>query len=314
MNYGPLIFLAAFFALATSWFGFVLKPQMQIGQLSQTVTVPGNDTYPLNRAGLAQQGAEVYRANGCASCHSQNVRQFGTICEVVLTATGTNQTALIAALREIKAGASDQEIASFLTGLPKQLVIGPSRAVADKAVDSIKSAGGKTVMHIKPAGPELARGWGERQSVAEDFLYDSPVMLGSQRVGPDLAAVGMRLSDVNWHLRHLYNPRLEVKGSVMPSYRFLFEKRKLAAGASPDALVLSAGAGVPADAQIVPKREAIALVAYLTSLRSQEPLFTAPYSTATPPASSGTNAPGTNAPVAGASPTTNSTTTPAPAK
>src|SRR5690242_17844957 len=137
MNYGPLIFLAAFFALATSWFGFVLKPQTQIGQLSQTVSVPGNDVYPLNRAGLALQGAEVYRANGCASCHSQNVRQFGTICEVVLTATGTNQTALIGALREIKPGASDQEIASFLTGLPKTLVSGPSRATADKAAELI---------------------------------------------------------------------------------------------------------------------------------------------------------------------------------
>jgi len=33
MNYGPLIFLAAFFALAGSWFGFVLTPQIQVGQL-----------------------------------------------------------------------------------------------------------------------------------------------------------------------------------------------------------------------------------------------------------------------------------------
>ena len=62
MNYGPLIFLGAFFALATSWFSFVLKPQFQIGQLQATNSVPGNMTYPLGRAGLASQGLEVYRA------------------------------------------------------------------------------------------------------------------------------------------------------------------------------------------------------------------------------------------------------------
>jgi len=33
MNYGPLVFLGAFFALAASWFGFVLTPQLQVGRL-----------------------------------------------------------------------------------------------------------------------------------------------------------------------------------------------------------------------------------------------------------------------------------------
>ena len=41
MNYGPLVFLAAFFALASSWCGFVLTPQLQIGRLQQTNTVGG---------------------------------------------------------------------------------------------------------------------------------------------------------------------------------------------------------------------------------------------------------------------------------
>ena len=31
MNHGPIVFLGVFFALATSWFGFVLMPQLQIG-------------------------------------------------------------------------------------------------------------------------------------------------------------------------------------------------------------------------------------------------------------------------------------------
>jgi mono/diheme cytochrome c family protein len=45
-------------------------------------------------------------------------------------------------------------------------------------------------------------------------------MLGSQRVGPDLANVGALKPDVNWHLLHLYSTRLKVSDSVMPPYRF----------------------------------------------------------------------------------------------
>ena len=47
MNHGPLIFLAAFFALAGSWFGFVLRPHMQVGHMQPTKTVPAGATYPV---------------------------------------------------------------------------------------------------------------------------------------------------------------------------------------------------------------------------------------------------------------------------
>ena len=50
MNYGPLIFLAAFFALASSWFGLVLTPQMQVGQMQQTNTMVVAMTYPVSPA------------------------------------------------------------------------------------------------------------------------------------------------------------------------------------------------------------------------------------------------------------------------
>src|SRR6267142_2497120 len=98
MNYGPLIFLAAFFALASSWFGFVLTPQMQLGHMQPTNSVPLGNPYPSARPGLARQGLDVYRANGCAYCHSQQVRQSETVCDVVLAEAGTNKTKLINAL------------------------------------------------------------------------------------------------------------------------------------------------------------------------------------------------------------------------
>ena len=95
MNYGPLIFLAALFAMGASWFGFIFKPQVQTGYLVQTNTVPGGAIYPNARPGLAADGLQVYRANGCASCHSQQVRQKDTVCDLYLNETGTNRNALL---------------------------------------------------------------------------------------------------------------------------------------------------------------------------------------------------------------------------
>jgi len=120
MNYGPLIFLAAFFALASSWFGLVLGPQLQVGRMQQTSTIPDGATYPLARAGLARQGLDVYRANGCASCHTEQVRQTGTVCDIVLAEAGTNQTKMVAALRSVKPELSESEATQLLTSLPKR--------------------------------------------------------------------------------------------------------------------------------------------------------------------------------------------------
>ncbi len=327
MNRGPLIFLAAFFALATSWSGYVLVPEFQIGRLQQTNSVPAGATYPLARPGLARQGLEVYRANGCAYCHSQQVGQTATLCDVLLTDAGTNQAAVAAALRDLgnadlvavrqdSAGGrlpgpqnsvlqgtnqppaasnsppptlsttSASANLSVLANLPKTILHGLTRSDADAAVKSLKDSGAKASVWIVPVGPDIARGWGKRRTVAEDYLFDNPVLLGSQRIGPDLANIGVRQPDPNWHLRHLYAPSTEVKGSSMPPYRFLFVKRKIQRQRSPDALTLPPELAVAPDHEIVPTAEANALVAYLLSLRADAPLFVAPLSIASAPSAS----------------------------
>jgi cytochrome c oxidase cbb3-type subunit 2 len=292
MNLGPLIFLAAFFGLSWSWFGLVLTPQVQIGRLQQTNTIPAAAVYPVQRPGLARQGLAVYRANGCAYCHSQQVIQTGTVCDLVLTDAGTNPTAVLIALRKVRPALSETEDKELLSSLPKTIRQGVTKEAADAAVKTINSSGAKATAWIVPVGPDIARGWGVRRTVAEDFLFDYPVLPGSQRVGPDLANVGVRLPDANWQLRHLYAPRSEVKDSIMPPYRFLFEKRRIERGPSSDALVLPAGLAPEPGYEIVPKPEATALVSYLQSLRANEPLFDAPLSVAEPvtPATT-TNAP-----------------------
>ncbi len=307
MRYGPLIFLAAFFALASSWVAFVLAPQLQVGQLQQTNAVGLSVTYPVARPGLARAGAEVYRANGCQYCHSQQVGQTGTAFEVALTEAGTNQTALLEALLRVSPGLPEAEARQSLAALPKVVRREPKKEDADAVAKALNVDGAKAQVWVVPVGPDINRGWGRRRSVAEDYLFEYPVMLGSRRVGPDLANVGLRQPDLNWHLRHLYAPQLEVKGSTMPSYRFLFQKRKVERVPSPDALVLPKELAPAPGYEIVPTPGAKALVAYLTSLRADAPLFNAPF---TVPASASpaptnafaptglmaTNAPPTNAP------------------
>ncbi len=296
MNYGPLLFLAAFFALASSWFGLVLTPQIQLGRMQPTNAVPTGETYPLGRPGQAKEGLEVYRANGCASCHSQQIVQTGTVCDVYLNDAGTNLPALIAALLPLKPGRTSAEVKLLTTGLPKHILRGVGKEEADRAAKMLNASGAKASVWIVPTGADMAppngaRGWGLRRSVAEDFLYDYPVMLGSQRIGPDLANVGARLPDPKWHLLHLYAPQFQVKGSSMPPYRFLFEKRKIERVRSPDALAVPAELSPGPGYEIVPKPEAQALAAYLVSLRADTPLFQAPVTVA-----SAIPAPGTNAP------------------
>ena len=304
MKTGALVFLTAFVALAASWSGFVLAPQLQLGSNTQTNALGSSDLYPLGRPGLARQGLEVYRANGCVYCHSQQVGQEGTICEIILTEAGTNAAATAAAIAELKS-AQARPLHEELGGEPKDLLAGLPKTIlrvadvnaAGPAIKMLEAAGAKAEALVVAQGADIARGWGKRRTVAQDYLFDYPVQLGTRRIGPDLANVGLRLPDPDWHWRHLYAPPSEVPGSLMPPYRFLFETRKIGREASPDALKLAGKLAPAAGYEIVPTPEARALVAYLQSLRADMPLAEAPL---TPPAGAvaSTNAPAasTNAP------------------
>lgn len=129
----------------------------------------------------------------------------------------------------------------------------------------------------KSFAPDFARGWG-RASVASDYAYDTPHLLGTMRTGPDLFNVGARQPSEQWHLGHLYQPRAYVPGSVMPSYPFLFTvKARLDAGKVP--VQLPPGAA-PAGRQVAATPEALDLVAYLKSLNHTYPVTNLPMASA----------------------------------
>ena len=293
MRHGPIIFLAAFFALSSSWFGLVLTPQMQVGHMQATNTIGLATSYPMSRPGVARKGLDVYRANGCAACHSQQIVQTATLADVVLADAGTNQAAISEALRKVNPAITDAK--AWLAGLPKPVLQNVTKDVAENAVKALSVGGAKAQLWVAPQGPDIARGWGKRRTVAEDFLYDSPVLLGSQRIGPDLADVGARRPDIQWHLVHLYAPRFEEKKSTMAPFRFLFEKRKKGRIPSPDALAALGDFVPPAGYEIIPKPEALALAAYLVSLRADAPLFVTPMTAPAAPPPPATNAPATGA-------------------
>ncbi len=121
-------------------------------------------------------------------------------------------------------------------------------------------------------GGDTERGWGDRQSVARDYLYESRVFLGTMRTGPDLRNIGARQPSAHWHYLHLYDPQLTSPGSIMAPFGFLFAYRPVVGERSPHALSLPAdyarkhGLDRPGF-ELVPTPRAEALVAYLLSLK-----------------------------------------------
>jgi cbb3-type cytochrome oxidase cytochrome c subunit len=75
-----------------------------------------------------------------------------------------------------------------------------------------------------------------------------------------------------WHHVHLYSPRSINVDSNMPSYRFLYEKRRIRDARSADALQLTGSDAPPEGWEVVPSFDAKCLVAYLMALNQSHPL------------------------------------------
>lgn len=136
-------------------------------------------------------------------------------------------------------------------------------------------------------GTDEFRDWGTRRTVARDYVFEVNPMLGSSRLGPDLANVGSpdwrnepkddlygrpQKRDAAWQYLHLYAPRSVVKGSNQPAYRDLFTERKISGKGSEEALKLEGPLAPLAGFEIVPNARAKALVRYLQSLDHSHPL------------------------------------------
>ena len=88
MNKAPWIFLGVLFALSLSWWGMVYGPASQVNNLSAEL---GGGAALKPRVGLAKQGEQVYRENGCYYCHTR-IAIGGTFgYEIQITQLGDNR-------------------------------------------------------------------------------------------------------------------------------------------------------------------------------------------------------------------------------
>ena len=294
MKTGFSVFLATFFALGASWFGLVYAPVRQLGGEEQTTILQSPDNWPQQRSGEATLGLQVYRASGCAACHTEQIRQTGVANEISLTSLGVYKPADFKAFMQSLMvvpellNCSNTIVGNLETWdgkLPEVLYSGDDGDVVTALANRLKPLGVKTEEGIVTSGADIARGWGVRQSVAADYLYDAPVQLGSLRAGPDLANIGVRMPDPNLQLLHLYAPAGVTPGSTMPAFRYLFEVRTNTGTPSPDALKFPDNFPhkllPPAGCEVVPTDAAKQLAAYLVSLKANVPLYEAPFTPVT---------------------------------
>jgi len=100
-----------------------------------------------------------------------------------------------------------------------------ARTDIEEAGRKIYMQNGCTYCHSQYIRPE---DWGlgaERVAQAGDYIKDSPILLGSERTGPDLSQAGGEHPD-DWHTAHFVNPRYASPESIMPPFKFLKETER----------------------------------------------------------------------------------------
>ena len=124
----------------------------------------------------------------------------------------------------------------------------PGLAIQGRAVYVSLGCVSCHTQQVRPAGQgsDIARGYGVRASVARDYVQQKPVLLGDRRIGPDLANYGARASKID--LDTLLRDPASSGATWHPYYSYLY--------------------ALSADGKsVVPSERAVALVAYLKSLR-----------------------------------------------
>jgi len=89
--------------------------------------------------------------------------------------------------------------------------------------------------YVRPVAGEDQR-WGPVSEVGE-YAHDWPHLLSTRRIGPDLTRVGLKFSD-HWHFAHHWAPRAVVPDSIMPEFRWLYRRARVAVIERDGAVVL----------------------------------------------------------------------------
>jgi cbb3-type cytochrome oxidase cytochrome c subunit len=314
------LFLGIFGTFAFSWVGLTLIPNWQIGHLNPQSDEEGTDIYPMPQSGMVTRGARVYAANGCNYCHSEQVRAEYSGADIERK-WGDRRSAprdyiferpvLLGKMRmgqdlaNIGARAPKEEESPSPTGGaspgPQGAAASPSAVASAKAASSPPATSpspatapgaiaSKPPASPGPAGPPPSKS-PAAAAAASPAASPSP----SAPPWPEQTAGLPPMYSAAWHHVHLYSPRSINFDSNMPSYRFLYETRRITDARSSDALQLT-GSDAPREGwEIVPTYDAKCLVAYMMALNQSHPLKevrSAGASAAASPAASPPPAPG----------------------
>jgi cbb3-type cytochrome oxidase cytochrome c subunit len=262
------LFIGLFGTFTFSWVGLTVIPNMQIGALNPQMDEEQTDIYPMPQSGMVQLGRQVYAANGCMYCHSRQLRPDYISSDLD---------------RERDAGPSPRPKWGGRRSAPRDYVfdrpvllgeerMGPDLADLAKAAPSAEESPAAPAPAASPAAPA------QSPPSAANAASPKPGPGGAAATSPAPAAAAANPSPAPnpngvppayseaWHHRHLYSPQsisAETRDSIMPAYRFLYEKRRITGERSADGLQLTGADAPPAGWEVVPTYEAKCLVAYL---------------------------------------------------
>ena len=279
------LFLGVFGTFAFSWFGLTVIPNLQIGALNPQADEEGTDVYPQPPSGMAVRGREVYAANGCVYCHSQQIRPDYASADIdrkwgerrsaprdylfdrpVLLGQGRlgpdlSNIGKRAPAEEEKSAAPSAANSPGAPPAPGQSP--PPNAASQKPPPGGSPAAAQSPAQSKPAPPENA----PAQAAAANSSASPSASPNPNGIPPLYSAA--------WHHRHLYAPRSvnpDNEDSTMPAYRFLYDKHPIGGERSANALELTGRDALPSGWEVVPTYDAECLVAYLMSLDQSHPL------------------------------------------
>ena len=117
-------------------------------------------------------------------------------------------------------------VAVFVPGLiwdpPRTVIAHPYTAVESEGRELFYSNGCNYCHTQYVRSEDTAMG---PESQGGDYVFDNPMILGSERTGPDLSYLGRKRSEA-WDIRHLEEPREMSPMSIMPSFEFLADEQE----------------------------------------------------------------------------------------
>jgi cbb3-type cytochrome oxidase cytochrome c subunit len=301
------LFLGIFCTFAFSWAGLILIPNYQIGHLDPQVDEDGNDPYPAPKSGMANRGRQIYAANGCAYCHSQQLRADYAAPDLERTRDlgpskpkwGERRSAPRDYLFERPVVLGKMRLGPDLANIGKSAPVeeenaapaaGATTQPASPAANTAPAASPAKVAAVMSPAPAAASA-----GPATTAAVPSPGAGAATAAGTTSMANGAPPPySAAWHHVHLYSPRSLVLGSNMPAYHFLYEKRRISGQRATDALKLGERDAFPDGWEVVPTYDAKCLVAYLMSLDQSHALKEVKATAA--PASPAASPPSTPAP------------------